>query len=69
MQDKTPGVAPDPKLVFPLSLGMKERLRRPILDHMLLKTLQACTVIIQFLEKNRSYVCISVNKDDVQCIK
>lgn len=36
-----------PKLVFPLSLGMNERLRRPILDHMLLNTLQVCTVVIQ----------------------
>ena len=41
MQDMSPGVAPD--LLFPLSLGMNERLRRPILDHMLLKTLQAYT--------------------------
>lgn len=43
MQDIIPGLAPDPKIVLPLvSLGIAERLRRPILDHMLLGTLQAC---------------------------
>lgn len=51
MQDMSPGVAPYPELKFPLSLGMEERLRRPILDHMLLKTLQACIEVIQFSKK------------------
>ena len=32
-----------PDLLFPLSVGMNERLRRPILDHMQLKTLQPYT--------------------------
>lgn len=42
MQDIIPGLAPDPKTVLPLvSLGIAERLRRPILDHMLLGTRQA----------------------------
>lgn len=43
MQDMIPGLAPDPKTVLPfVSLGMDERLRRPIFDHILLGTLQAC---------------------------
>lgn len=43
MQDKIPGLAPEPKMRFPLpSLGMTERLSRPILDHILLGTLHAC---------------------------
>ena len=43
MQDIIPGLAPEPNTVFPLfSLGISDRLSRPILDHMLLGTLQAC---------------------------
>lgn len=41
MQDIIPGLAPDPKTVFPLfSLGISERFSRPTFDHMLLGTLQ-----------------------------
>lgn len=41
MQDMIPELAPEPKMVLPfVSLGISERLRRPILDHMLLGTLQ-----------------------------
>lgn len=47
MQDIIPGLAPDPKTVVPLlSLGISERLSRPILDHMLLGTLQACNTML-----------------------
>jgi hypothetical protein len=47
MQDMIPGLAPDPNMVLPFaSLGITERLRRPILDHMLLGTLQACAIQI-----------------------
>jgi hypothetical protein len=42
MQDMIPGLAPEPKMAFPfVSLGITERLRRPILDHVLLGTRQA----------------------------
>ena len=42
MQDMIPGLAPEPKMAFPfVSLGITERFRRPILDHVLLGTRQA----------------------------
>lgn len=43
IQEIIPRLAPAPKMVLPfVSLGIVDRLRRPILDHMLLGTLHAC---------------------------
>lgn len=45
MHDKIPGLAPDPKMVLPFeSLGITDRLRRPIFDHILLGILQTCKI-------------------------
>lgn len=45
MQDMIPRLAPEPKMVLPfVSLGITDRLRRPIFDHIALGTLQACMV-------------------------
>lgn len=45
MHDIIPALAPEPNITFPfVSLGITERLRRPILDHMLLGTRQAYIV-------------------------
>lgn len=52
MQDMTPGLAPDPKMLPPFpSLGITDRLRRPILDHVLLGTRQNCDIIEKLLSK------------------
>lgn len=60
MQDMIPGLAPDPNMVLPFaSLGITERLRRPILDHMLLGTLQACAIqICEYFCDNGSSSCM-----------
>lgn len=52
MQDMSPGLAPDPKMLPPFpSLGITDLLRRPILDHMLLGTRQNCNIIEKLLSK------------------
>lgn len=56
MQDIIPGLAPDPKTVLPLlSLGISDRLSRPIFDHMLLGTLQACNIMLTFSYMNKVF--------------
>ncbi len=55
MQDMIPGLAPEPNMLLLFaSLGITERLRRPILDHMLLGTLQVCNSNKPFCEDGSS---------------
>lgn len=59
MQDMTPGLAPDPKMPPPFpSLGITDRLRRPILDHMQLGTRQNCNIIEKLLSKIAPFLVI-----------
>lgn len=57
MQDMIPGLAPDPYIAFPfVSLGIIDRLRRPILDHILLGTPQACMKRDKFQEQHKAMI-------------
>lgn len=72
MQDMTPGLAPDPKMLPPFpSLGITDRLRRPILDHMLLGTRQNCNIIEKLLSKSAplsSHLVSRATRNDINDI-